>query len=72
MTGKLTNEAYDGVAPLVDQLIQEYGKLPILFEMRDFHNWTPGALWDDIKFDVKHWKHIKCLATDGASKWEKG
>jgi hypothetical protein len=26
----------------------------VLFEMSDFHGWDMAALWDDIKFDVKH------------------
>lgn len=71
-TGKLTKQAYETFAPLVDQLIQEHGKLRILFEMRDFHGWTAGALWEDIKFDFKHWKDIERLAIVGESKWEEG
>ena len=70
VTGKLTKEAYEGFAPLVDQLIQEHGKLRILFEMHEFHGWTAGALWEDIKFDFKHWKDIERLAIVGESKWE--
>lgn len=72
VTGKLTKEVYEQFAPLVDQLIQEHVKLRILFEMHDFHGWTAGALWEDLKFDFKHWKDIERLAIVGESKWEKG
>jgi SpoIIAA-like len=72
VTGKLTKEAYEAFAPLVDQLVQEHGKLRILFEMHDFHGWTAGAIWEDIKFDFKHWKDIERLAIVGESKWEAG
>ena len=72
VTGKLTKEAYEAFGPLVDELIQEHGKLRILFEMHDFHGWTAGALWEDIKFDFKHWKDIERLAIVGESKWEEG
>ena len=71
-TGKLTKAWYEQFAPLVDQLIQEHGKLRILFEMHDFHGWTAGALWEDLKFDFKHWKDIERLAIVGESKWEEG
>ena len=72
VTGKLTKEAYEEFAPAVDQQIQEHGKVRILFEMHDFHGWTAGALWEDLKFDFKHWKDIERLAIVGESKWEAG
>ena len=40
--------------------------------MRDFHGWTAGALWEDIKFDVRHFRDIERLALVGEKKWEKG
>ena len=72
VTGKLTKQSYETFTPLVDQLIQEHGKLRILFEMHDFHGWTAGALWEDLKFDFKHFKDIERLAVVGESKWEQG
>ena len=72
VTGKLTKEAYEEFAPAVDQQIQEHGKVRILFEMHDVHGWTAGALWEDLKFDFKHWKDIERLASVGESKWEAG
>ena len=62
VTGKLTKESYESFAPVVDQQIAEHGKIRILFEMHDFHGWTAGALWEDMKFDFKHWKDIEKLA----------
>jgi len=40
--------------------------------MRDVHGWTLGALWEDIKFDVKHFSNIERLAFVGDRKWEAG
>lgn len=71
-TGKLTKEAYEAFAPAVDEQIKENKKVRILFEMHDFHGWTAGAMWEDIKFDLKHWKDIERLAIVGESKWEEG
>ena len=31
-----------------------------------------GALWDDIKFDLKHFADIERLAIVGEKAWEKG
>ncbi len=72
VTGKLTKGDYELFAPVVDEQIHEYGKVRILFEMHDFHGWTAGALWEDIKFDFQHWRDIERLAIVGESKWEAG
>ena len=72
ITGKLTREFYEAFAPRVDALIRQHGAIRILVEMHDFHGWTLGALWEDMKFDCAHWKDIERLAIVGESKWEQG
>ncbi|MCR9295602.1 MAG: STAS/SEC14 domain-containing protein [bacterium] len=72
VTGKLTKESYEVFTPAIDGQIKQYGKIRILFEMHDFHGWTAGALWEDIKFDFSHWGDIEKLAIVGESKWEQG
>ena len=72
VTGKLTKEDYEQFVPATEKLIKEYGKIRILFVMHDFHGWSAGALWEDIKFDLKHFTHIERLAIVGESKWEHG
>ena len=69
LTGKLTKHAYETFAPEVTRLILEHGKLCILFQIHDFHGWTAGAIWEDIKFDFEHWKDIDRLAIVGEAKW---
>ena len=72
ISGKLTRESYEALAPLADEQIQENGKIRILLELHDFHGWTAGAMWEDLKFDYRHWNHIEQLAIVGESKWEQG
>jgi hypothetical protein len=72
VTGKLTKEVYQELVPIVDNQIEQFGKLRILFTMHDFHGWTAGALWEDTKFDLKHWKDIERLAIVGEKEWEHG
>lgn len=72
VTGKLTKEFYQQLVPAVDKQIEDSGKLHILLVMHDFHGWTAGAMWEDLKFDLKHWKDIGRLAIVGESKWQKG
>lgn len=72
LTGKLTKEAYEKMVPVVDAQIQEFGSVRFLVILEDFHGWTLGAMWEDTKFDLKHWKDIEKLAIVGETKWEEG
>ena len=72
LTGKLQKDDYKHFLPEVEQAIQSHGKLRMLVEMHDFHGWTPGAIWEDIKFDAKHFRDIERLAMVGEKKWEHG
>ena len=70
--GKLTKEDYEAFVPEIERLIQQHGKLRILFYMHEFEGWSAGALWQDIKFDAKHFNDIERLALVGESKWQEG
>jgi len=72
LSGKLTKEAYEKLVPVVDRQIKEFGKLRILLILDDFHGWTLGAMWEDTKFDLAHWRDIERLAIVGDKKWEQG
>ena len=72
VSGKLTKEAYQEFVPMTEAAIKKHGKVRILFIMHDFHGWDAGALWEDVKFDVKHFSQIERLAIVGETKWEQG
>ena len=72
VTGTLAKADYQQFVPDVERLIGRHGKLRILFDMHDFHGWDAGALWEDVKFDLKHFRHIERLAIVGERAWEAG
>ena len=72
VSGKLTKTDYIYFAPEFERLVQLNGKLRVLFNMAGFHGWEAGALWEDIKFDLKHFADIERLAMVGDKQWEKG
>jgi hypothetical protein len=72
LSDKLTKEDYEHLAPHFDRLIKQHGKIRLLVEMHNFHGWTLGAVWQDIKFDMAHFRDIERLALVGESKWEAG
>ena len=68
---KLTVNDYHDFVPQIEQLIEKHGKIRVVFDMREFHGWNLAALWEDIKFDLKHFKDIERLAMIGDRTWEK-
>ena len=72
LSGKLVKEDYESFTPEVEAEVKKHGKVRMLVRMHDFHGWTAGALWADIKFDVHHFTHIERLAIVGEKRWEAG
>jgi hypothetical protein len=72
LSGKLTKQDYERFIPEAERLIKQHGKVRILCQLHDFHGWEMGALWEDIKFDVKHFSDIERLAMVGETKWQQG
>jgi hypothetical protein len=70
LTGKLRKEDYVAFLPAVEEAIRNHGKLRMLVDMHDFHGWSAGGLWEDIKFDARHFNDIDRLAIVGEKKWE--
>jgi hypothetical protein len=70
-SGKLTHADYAAVLiPRLESVIREHGRARVLFQMDpDFRGWELGALWDDVKFDLKHLKDFEKVAVVGANRW---
>jgi len=69
--GKLTREDYEKFVPETERLIAEYGKIRMLITMHDFHGWDAGALWEDVKWNARHFNEIERLAVVGEMTWHK-
>jgi len=72
VSGKLAKSDYERFVSEFERLVQQHGKLRVLFDMKDFHGWEAGALWSDIRFDVHHFSDIERIAMVGDKKWEHG
>lgn len=72
LSGKLTKQDYEHFVPELERRIEKHGKLRLLVEMHDFHGWTAGALWEDVKFDFLHFSDVDRLAMVGETRWQEG
>ena len=73
-TGPKKTTGYDNGIPITrvpefGRLVKQHAKINVLFEMVDFRGWKAAALWDDIKFDLKHFAGIERLAMVGEKQW---
>lgn len=72
VSGKLAKADYERWVPAMERLIRQHGKIRVLFEMHEFHGWEFSALWEDVKFEIKHFRDIERLAVIGEKAWEHG
>jgi fructose-bisphosphate aldolase class I len=72
VSGKATRADYEHFVPEFEQLARKRGRLRVLFDLTGFHGWEAGALWDEVKFDIKHFADVERLATIGENKWQHG
>lgn len=70
LTGTLVKKDYETLVPAVERLVQRHGTIDMLVTMHDFHGWTAGALWEDTKFGLGHFRDVKRLAMVGETKWQ--
>ena len=72
VSGKLAKDDYQHLVPEVERLIEQHAKIRVLLEMKDFHGWDASGLWEDIKFELKHFSDVERVAMVGEKKWQKG
>ena len=69
--GVLKDEDYEQFVPRVETRIEEHGKVNLLVRISHLRGWMPHALWEDLKFDVKHYNDVGRLALVGDSTSDK-
>jgi hypothetical protein len=72
LSGKLVAADYERFVPEFDRLVEQHGRLRLLFDMTGFRGWDAGAAWEDIKFAANHFADIERLAMVGDRKWQHG
>ncbi len=68
--GKLNDDDYDKMLPLLRSKIKEHGTIRWYFQMKDFKGWTMHAFWRDVHFDLKNKEQLEKVAIVGESKWQ--
>lgn len=63
--GRLEAGDYDRFVPVAEELMDAHGPIALLVRIADFRGWSPGALWEDLRFDARHYRDVSRLALVG-------
>jgi hypothetical protein len=72
LKGKLTHSDYEIMIPTIEDMIKNtpHPKIKILVNALNLDGWELQAMWDDIKFGLKHNKEFEKIAYVGSKSWE--
>lgn len=68
--GKLDHADYEALIPRLEAWLGEHGSIRCLLDMVGFHGIELRAIWDEIRFDVRHAGDIERCAVVGDRRWE--
>ncbi|RIJ36915.1 SpoIIAA family protein [Pontibacter oryzae] len=69
VSGNVNRSDYDMMLPVLEERIRQHGKVRVYAEVQDVEEYTLQALWEDIKFDLKHATDFSKVALIGDRKW---
>lgn len=67
-SGEITGEDYKSVKPKIEEVMEEKGKVKFLMDLTNAEGFNLGAVYQDIKFDVEHFKNIGATAVVASKK----
>jgi len=72
LKGCLTHQDYELMIPIIENTIKNtpHPKIKILVNALELEGWELQAVWDDIKFGLKHDKEFEKIAYIGSKNWE--
>jgi hypothetical protein len=70
-SGKVVKADYQRLIPRFEKAVKDHGPQKVLFDLAGFEGWDLGALWEELKFDVKHLADIQKCAVLGDKQWER-
>ena len=70
--GNITEEEFDDLVGIMNQIIEEYGDIRVLKVIRslgDFPTIPVSRIWDDLKFGFEHFRDVSRAAIVSDHQW---
>ena len=68
--GTVTEEDYEKIKPVIRNITERGEKIRWYYELQNDEAWEPGAVWEDLKVDLKHTSDYEKVAVVGEKKWQ--
>lgn len=65
--GKVDVQDYEIFVPQAEERIRRHGQVGLVVRVENLQGETLPAIWEDLKFDVKHYRDVSRLAVVAAS-----
>jgi len=62
LEGRISTEEFEALAQRLEAFIARHGRIRVLEIIRDFEGMDASALWEDIKFSLRHLKDFSRCA----------
>ncbi len=62
LEGRISTEEFEALAKRLEAFIARHGRIRVLEIVRDFEGMDASALWEDIKFSLRHLKDFSRCA----------
>ena len=69
ISGNVDKNDYNVMLPVLEEKIKQHGKIRVYAEVQDVEAYSLRALYEDIKFDIKHAAHFSRAAIVGDRAW---
>jgi hypothetical protein len=70
-SGKLLHEDYEGLVPKLEEIIEKQGAIRCLIDLTDLEGVELRAVWDELRFDLKHATDVSRCGVVGDRAWER-
>ena len=69
ISGNIDKNDYNVMLPVLEEKIKQHGKIRVYAEVQDVEAYTLRALYEDVKFDIKHAANFSRAAIVGDRAW---
>lgn len=70
ISAAVDKEQYELALPQLEDKIKTHGKINLYCEIENIASISPGAIWEDLKFDSRHLNDFKRVAIVGDEEWQ--
>lgn len=66
----VSRDDYEKVVPVIDNKVEQFKKIRLYAEIGSFSDIGLGALWEDLKVDLKYYNNFSKIAVVGPQDWK--